>query len=121
MRPAEDASGRFGAMFYLACLAALIFLAIKILPAYVNNYQLEDHIRQLSIQLAARGRAVTAEEVRDEVVAYAGEHGIALTADNVRVVISSHVAIDVDYTVPVDLKVYTLKLHFTPSAENQTL
>ena len=28
---------------------------------------------------------------------------------------------NMDYTVPVDLKVYTLDLHFTPSAENRPL
>jgi hypothetical protein len=31
------------------------------------------------------------------------------------------VTVDVDYTVPVDLKVYVLNLHFTPSAENRQL
>jgi cell division protein FtsL len=121
MRRAEVASGRFSALLDLAFLAAILFVAIKTLPAYVNNYQLQDHIRQLSIQLAARGRVVTADQVREEVVAFARDHDIALDADSVRVAISSRVSIDVDYTVPVDLIVYTLRLHFTPSAENQTL
>jgi hypothetical protein len=31
------------------------------------------------------------------------------------------VTVSLDYTVPVDLKVYTLNLHFTPSAENRQL
>jgi hypothetical protein len=55
------------------------------------------------------------------VVAYAQDHGVPLAADNVKVTISSRVSINLDYTVPVDLIVYTLKLHFTPSAENQSL
>ena len=105
----------------MAFLAAIIFVAIKTLPAYVNNYQLQDHIRQLSTQLAVRTRPATPDEVRNEVVAFAQDHGIPLTADNVKVVISRRVSIIVDYTVPVDLSVYTLKLHFTPSAENLSL
>jgi hypothetical protein len=121
MRRAEVASGRLSALLHLAFLAAIVFVGIKILPAYVNNYQLEDHIRQLSIRLAARGRVFTADQVREEVVDFARDHDIVLAADSVRVAISNRVLIYVDYTVPVDLIVYTLRLHFAPSAENQTL
>jgi len=121
MRRSEAASGRFKALLSLAFLAAIIFVAIKTLPVYVNNYQLQDHIQRLSTQLAVRTKPVTPDEVRDEVVAFAQDHGVPLTADNVKVAIASHVSIRLDYTVPVDLMVYTLKLHFTPSAENQSL
>jgi cell division protein FtsL len=121
MRRTEEASGRFKAFFSLAFLAAIIFLAIKTLPAYVNNFQLQDHIRQLSTQLAVRAKPVTPDEIRAEVVAFAQDHGVPLTADNVKVTITSHIMINVDYTVPVDLMVYTFRLHFTPSAENQAL
>jgi cell division protein FtsL len=121
MRRSEEASGRFKALVSLAFLAAVIFAAIKILPVYVNNYQLQDHIRQLSIQLAVRTKPATPDEIRDEVVAFAQDHGVPLTADNVKVTITSHIMINVDYTVPVDLMVYTFRLHFTPSAENQAL
>jgi cell division protein FtsL len=121
MRRSEEASGRFKAFLSLAFLAAIIFVAIKTFPAYVNNFELQDHIRQLSTQLAVRTKPVTPDEMRDEVVAFAQDHGVLLTADNVKVTIASRVSINVDYTVPVDLMVCTLKLHFTPSAENQTL
>ncbi|HEY6290230.1 MAG TPA: hypothetical protein VI455_01535 [Terriglobia bacterium] len=32
---------------------------------------------------------------------------------------ADRVKINVDYTVPVDLKVYTWSIHFTPSAESR--
>ena len=121
MRRSEEASGRAKAFFSLAFLAALIFVAIKTFPVYINNFQIQDHIQRLSTQLAVRTRPATPDEVRNEVVAFAQDHGIPLTADNVKVTIASHVMINLDYTVPVDLMVYTLKLHFTPSAENQSL
>jgi hypothetical protein len=121
MRRTEEGSGRIKAFLPLAFLAAIIFVAIKTLPAYVNNFQLQDHIRRLSIELAVRNRSVAPEEVRDEVVVFAQDHGIPLAADNVKVTISHRVTISVDYTVPVDLMVYTFRLHFTPSAENQSL
>lgn len=121
MQRTEEASGRFKTLLSLAILAAAIFLAIKVIPVYVNNFQLQDHIRELSTQLAVRTRPTTPDEVKNEVVAFAQDHGIPLAADNVKVTLGSHVMIDLDYTVPVDLKVYILKLHFTPSAENRSL
>jgi len=121
MRRTEEASGRFKTFFSLALLVALIYTSIKTIPAYVNNYELQDHIRQLSTQLAVRTRPVTPEEIRDEVVAFAQDHGIPLTPEGVKVILSRRISINLDYTVPVDLIVYTLKLHFTPSAENQAL
>ena len=121
MRDTEEASGRLKTLSSLAFLAAVVFVAIKTLPAYVNNFQLQDHIRQLSTQLAVRTRPVVPDEIRDEIIAFAQDHGIALVPDNVKVTISRHVSINLDYTVPVDLIVYTLKLHFKPSAENQSL
>jgi hypothetical protein len=121
MRRTEQASGRLRTFSTLALLAAIIFIAIKTLPAYVNNFQLQDHIRQLSTQLAVRTKPAAPDEIRDEVVAFAQDHGIPLAADNVKVTISRRISINLDYTVPVDLIVYTLRLHFKPSAENQSL
>ena len=121
MQRTEEASGRFKVLLSLAFMAAVAFLAIKIIPVYVNNYELEDHIRQLSTQLAVRTRPATPDEVTNEVVGFAQDHGIPLAADNVKVTVGNHVVIDLDYTVPVDLRVYILKLHFTISAENRSL
>jgi cell division protein FtsL len=121
MQRREEASGRLKALLSLAFLAAIIFVAIKIIPAYVNNFQLQDHIRQVSTQLAARTRPVTPDEIGNEVISFARDHGIPIAADNVNVTISPHISINVDYTVPVDLIVYNFSLHFTPSAVSPTL
>ena len=121
LRRSEEGSGRSKAVLSLAFLAAIVFVAVKITPAYVDNFQLEVHIQQLSYHLAARSRPVTADEVRDEVVAFAQGQGIPLTADNVKVTLSSQISISLDYKVLVDLKVHTLMLHFTPSAESRSL
>jgi len=121
MRRGEEAAGRLKALFSLGFLAAVIFAAVKTFPAYVNNYQLQDHIRQLSTQLAVRPAPPTPGEVTNEVVQFAQEHGIPLAPDNVTVSLGHHVKIDLDYTVPVDLRVYTFRLHFTPSADSLAL
>ena len=121
MRRGEEAAGRLKALLALALLAAVIFAAIKTVPAYVNDYQLQDHIRQLSAQLAVRPTPPEPSDVANEVVQFARDHGIPLAPDHVRVSIGHHITINLDYTVPVDLRVYTLRLHFTPSADSLTL
>jgi hypothetical protein len=121
MRRGEAASGRLKALLSLALLAASIYAAFRIFPAYLNNYQLQDHIRQLSAQLAVRPTPATPDEVTNEVVQFAQDHGIPLAPENIVVTIGHHVKIDLDYTVPVDLSVYTLRLHFTPSADSVSL
>ena len=121
MRRGEEASGRLKALSSLALLAAVIFAAIKTFPAYVNNYQLQDHIRELSTQLAVRSTPATPDEITNEVLQFAQDHGIPLSPDNIRVVIGRHISINLDYTVPVDLKIYTFRLHFAPSANSVSL
>jgi hypothetical protein len=121
MRGSEEAASRLRSVSSLAVLAAIIFMVIKTLPAYVNNYQLQDHIRQLAVQLSVRTTPTTPDEIRDEVIAFAQDHGIQLVADNIKVIIARRVTINLDYTVPVDLILFTFKLHFTPSAENESL
>jgi len=45
-----------------------------------------------------------------------------VNAEDVKVDVGGgRVAVSVDYTVPVDFKVYTLALHFSPAAENRQL
>ncbi len=121
MRRAEEGSGRLKTFLSLAILVAVIFAAVRTFPAYVNNFQLQDHIRTLSTQLAVRNKPVTADEIKHEVATFAQDHGLPVVTDDVTVKITSHVMIDLDYTVPVDLVVYTLRLHFTPSADSPAL
>jgi len=121
MRQGDAGTGGFKTLLSLAILASVGYAAVKTIPVYVDNYQLQDHIQQLSTQLAVRTKPATPDEVGNEVITFAQDHGIPLTSDNVKVTISRHVTINLDYTVPVDLKVYTLRLHFTPSANSPSL
>ena len=119
MRCSDRGAGRGKAMFTLAILVAIGYVAIKTIPVYIHNYELHDYIRQLAIQ-ATVNRA-PADHVRDDVVAYGRDLDLPLNPDNVKVQAGNKVTIDIDYQVSIDLKVYTWKLHFTPSAENRAL
>jgi hypothetical protein len=104
----------------LAVMGVLVYVASQAVPVYINNYQLEEYIRQLAIHASvARSPAGV---IQQNVLTYAQDLHLPVTLDQIKVQADkARVKIDVDYTVPVDLKVYTWVLHFTPSSENATL
>ena len=64
---------------------------------------------------------MTVEVVENEILAKASSLELPLERQNIKVSISRKVRIDLDYSVHVDLTLYTLALHFTPSAENSNI
>jgi uncharacterized membrane protein len=120
MRRSDSGQGRFKGLLWLAFLAAVIYCAFRIIPVYVDNYQLEDYIQtQTPFWLTQHA---TAEQVRDNILAKAQDLELPLFKEQVRVDASAaRVGVKIDYVVPVDLKVYILQLHFTPSAENRSI
>jgi cell division protein FtsL len=116
-QPSDAGVGRLKTIFVLLVLGAIAYVAIKTIPVYVNSYEVQDYIRQLAIKASVE--RVKPEAIQDQVTAHAVEKDLPVTRDNVNVRINgSKVRIDMDYTVPVDLRVYTLSLHFTPSSED---
>lgn len=98
----------------------MAYVAIKAVPVYVHNYELQDYIRQLAVR--ATVERANPDTVRNDVMARAQELDLPLTRENVKVTQSGgKIMIEVDYTVPLDLKVYTWNIHFAPSAENRAL
>ena len=116
-RSSDSGVGSLRIIFVLLVLGAVAYVAIKTIPVYVNTYEVQDYIRQLAIKASVE--RVKPDAIQDQVAAHAAEKDLPVTRDNVKVTITgSKVRIDMDYTVPVDLGVYTLSLHFTPSSED---
>jgi hypothetical protein len=120
MPPPERGEGSLKTIIFLAFVAALVFTAVKVFPVYFDNYQLSDYIRDRAVR-AAVDRTGT-DVVQTEIIRYGRSLGLELSEDNVRVTNDEGtVKIQVDYTVPVDLKVVTWNAHFTPFAESRAL
>jgi uncharacterized protein (UPF0333 family) len=119
MRRSESGKGRIKFIFALLFLAAVAFVSVKVIPVYVRNYEFKDEIHGLAIQATVDRSAAAA--VQNRVLVYAKDLDLPITRENVVVQVGDKVAINVDYTVPIDLKVYTWVLHFTPSAENKQI
>lgn len=101
-------------------MAALVFSAVKIVPAYVNNYQLQDSM-ETEARFAGANRKAEAD-IRQDVWKKVQELGIPVKQDDIRVsVVEGAVQISLNYSIPVDLQVYRFNLDFHPHADNRTI
>jgi predicted AlkP superfamily phosphohydrolase/phosphomutase len=116
----QRGGGTIKAILWTAILVYGAFVAYKILPAYVAEYQLADKMQE-----QARFSVVnrySEEQVRDNIFKVVKDLEIPVKREEIKVVASPEVVkISMDYTIPVDLLVYQLNLHFTPSSENKNL
>jgi hypothetical protein len=116
----QRGAGKLKTILYLAVLLAAIFAAVKILPAYVADYQLSDKMQELA-RFAIVNR-YNEEQIRDNVYRTMQELGIPAKREDIKVTANQAVVkISLEYTVPVDLIVYHMELHFTPSSEGKSL
>jgi hypothetical protein len=119
-RRVQRGGGTLKALVWTALLVYGAFAAYKILPAYVAQYQLADKMQE-----QARFSVVnhyTEEQVRDNIFKVVQDLEIPVKKEQIKVVsTNSVVRISMDYTVPVDLLVYHMDLHFTPSSENKSV
>jgi len=103
-----------------AILAIGVIAAWKVVPPYSAEYQLADKIQEIA-RFAVVNRQ-TEEQIRETVFKTIQDLEIPAKREDIKVTAStSKVTILVDYTVPVDILMYHVDLHFTPSSENKSL
>ena len=123
MRPRRCSEQGFlsiSAILSLLFVGALIFLAFKLLPPYINNYQFQDELENMV--RTATYSPVSEQDIRQTVMKQAREMGIVL--DDRQVVVQkakSSVDISVQYEITVDLMVREVVLSFQPSAGNRNI
>lgn len=117
---AQRGAGKLKAIIVTAILFVGVVAAWKVVPPYSAEYQLNDKIQEI-----ARFSVVNSEseqQVRDKVLKTIQDLDIPATNENIKVIANkSRVSILIDYTVPVDILMYHLDLHFTPSSENKSI
>lgn len=98
----------------------MVFIAVKIVPVYFANYQLQDSIESEARFAIANRRSD--DDIRDAVFKKIKELGVPARREDIKVNNQQRlVEISLDYTVPIDLQVYQLTLQFHPHADNRTL
>ena len=119
-RISERGEGRLKAIIYTVALVLAIYLAFKLVPIYVAEYQLTDKLAE-----EARYGVVnrfSEDRVKDDIMKEVNELEIPVKREDIKVSSTMQVVkIAVDYSVPVDLLFYHMEIHFTPSSENKAL
>jgi predicted membrane protein len=113
---AQRGEGTLKAIFYFAILIAAVFVAVKVIPPYVAEYQLKDKISE-----QARFAVVnhySDDQIKDSIFRTIQDLDIPAKRDDVKVANTNHgIQISVTYTVPVDFVVYQTDLNFSPTSE----
>jgi hypothetical protein len=106
---------------FVAVAVLGIFLAFKLVPPYVSEYQLQDKMQELA-RFGIVNR-YTDEQIRDNVFKVVQDLDIqGVKREDIKVTVTqSVVRISLEYTVPADLLFYSTDLHFSPSSENKSI
>ena len=116
----QRGEGKLKAIIYTVILFAGIYAAVKIVPAYVAEYQLNDKITE-----QARFAVVnhyTDDQIRDIIFKVIQDLDIPANREDIKVQSTNHgILISVNYSVPVDFKVYKTQISFSPSSEGRDL
>jgi hypothetical protein len=104
----------------LLIVGFLIFCGVKIVPAFFANYQLQDSMNTEARFAISNHKGE--EEIREDIWKKVQELEIPAKRENIKVNNEQRsVSIALDYTVPVDLRVYQFNLEFHPHSDNHTL
>ncbi len=112
----------------LAVLGLALIAGWQIASPELANLQFQSDLRDIAAEIAARiglSSPTTDEELRNLVIHKAERYEIQLQPDQITVQHmgtgdSSTVYLAADYKVRVNLLVYSLTLHFTPSSTKRT-
>jgi hypothetical protein len=116
----ERGAGKLKSVIVLAIVLLIIYSAVKIVPAYVTDYQLSDKMQEQA-RYAVVNR-YTEDQIRDNIFKVIQDLEIPAKRDIIKVSANNAVVkISLEYTVPVDLFFYHLDLHFSPSSENKAI
>lgn len=119
-RKTQRGGASLKAILYTALLVIGVFVAFKIVPPYVSEYQLSDKMDEQA-RFAVVNR-YSEDKIRDEVYKEIQDLNIPAKRDDIKVTATQEkVIISLDYTVPIDLLVYSTQLHFSPSSENNSV
>jgi hypothetical protein len=93
--------------------AGLVSVLVVLVPSYRKNSRFQEYLEQ------AVTRPGPPAILKTDIVNRAAQMGLPLRDDDVRITEKpgNHLRVDIVYVDRVDLKLYTVDLHFHPSAE----
>ena len=109
-------------VFGFAILGLVALAGVKLIPPFFANYEFEDAIKIEATQSTYSTR--TEDDIRESIIKQARNYDIALTPKQVHVKRSGGygtgtLAIDAEYSVPVEFPGYSTTIDFHPSSQNK--
>ncbi len=112
----QRGEGKLKAIIYSLVLIVGVYVAIKIVPVYVAEYQLKDKMTEQA-RFAVVNR-YTEDQVKDLIYKVVQDLDIPAKRDDIKVTNTGRgLNISLSYTVPVDLTFYKTDLTFSPSSD----
>ena len=112
----QRGEGKLKAIIYTLILITGVYVAIKIVPVYVAEYQLKDKMTEQA-RFAVVNR-YTEDQIRDLIYKVVQDLDIPAKREDIKVANTGRgLNISLTYTVPVDLMFYKTDLTFSPSSE----
>ena len=116
----ERGEGKLKGILIVTIVVLGIYTAWKILPPYVNDYQLADKMQEQSRY--AMVNRYNEDQIRDNIYKIMQDLDIPAKREDIKIVANGNVVkISLDYTVPVDVLMYHTDLHFSPNSETKSL
>lgn len=125
MRKSRQVRGRvpWGTLFWLLLLGAAVYVALKVVPAYMDVYRFEDAVQEMMTGLSSYSvgvRGQTERHLRDEILRLAGEYNIPIQEPDIRFQwFSDRAVVEVHVVREVPLQVYTWRIERHVRAERR--
>ena len=119
-RAQQRGGGNLKAIISTLILFSGIYVAFKVVPLLVNEYEFQD-----GLQTIARFASVNRDpndKVVAEILKEAEKDDVPIEAEDIKYALKGgYVTINVDYSVTADLSVYQWTLNFHPTASNAAI
>ncbi len=121
-RAGQRGGSKLNNLIVIVILGALAFIAVKIVPVYVNSYEFQDSIESESRFALAGFPKKSVDDIRDDVFKKMQDLNIPGKEEDIQVTVDNRdVDIGLDYSVPINLAVYQFTLQFHPHADNHSI
>ncbi len=121
-RAGQRGGSKLNNLIVIVILGALAFIAVKIVPVYVNSYEFQDSIESESRFALAGFPKKSVDDIRDDVFKKMQDLNIPGKEEDIQVTVDNRdVDIGLDYSVPINLAVYQFTQQFHPHADKHSI